>query len=152
MLISSALRRHLNLNVRCCRARENETARKVDNERWRGVPFLLSAGKGLDERLCEIRVRFKPQPFQARLMQGAVGHNELVMRVQARGAFCFVSGFLSTRACPASVWGERHMPRLSGTFCGSVFLCFSSVDARLPGEHLWGSGRGGGGHVSACHG
>ena len=29
----------------------------VDNDRWRGVPFLLSAGKGLDERLCELRVR-----------------------------------------------------------------------------------------------
>ena len=27
----------------------------VDNDRWRGVPFLLSAGKGLDERLCEVR-------------------------------------------------------------------------------------------------
>ena len=35
---------------------------RVDNERWRGVPFLLSAGKGLDERLCEVRVRFRPQP------------------------------------------------------------------------------------------
>ena len=31
----------------------------VDNERWRGVPFLLSAGKGLDERLCELRVRLR---------------------------------------------------------------------------------------------
>ena len=31
----------------------------VDNDRWRGVPFLLSAGKGLDERLCELRVRLR---------------------------------------------------------------------------------------------
>jgi hypothetical protein len=31
----------------------------VDNDRWRGVPFLLSAGKGLEERLCELRVRLR---------------------------------------------------------------------------------------------
>ena len=41
----------------------------VDNDRWRGVPFLLSAGKGLDERLCEFRVRFKAKPWQ-RMMGG----------------------------------------------------------------------------------
>ena len=63
---------------------------RVDNARWRGVPFLLSAGKGLDERLCEIRVRFKPQPFQARLL-GTVGHNELVMRVQPDEAVYMVA-------------------------------------------------------------
>ena len=28
---------------------------QVDNTRWRGVPFLMTAGKGLDERLCEAR-------------------------------------------------------------------------------------------------
>ena len=27
---------------------------QVDNTRWRGVPFLMTAGKGLDERLCEV--------------------------------------------------------------------------------------------------
>ena len=53
----------------------------VENDRWRGVPFLLSAGKGLDERLCEFRIRFRPQPYNQRLM-GADATNELVMRVQ----------------------------------------------------------------------
>ena len=28
---------------------------RVDNTRWRGVPFLMTAGKGVDERLCEVR-------------------------------------------------------------------------------------------------
>ena len=28
---------------------------QVDNTRWRGVPFLMTAGKGVDERLCEVR-------------------------------------------------------------------------------------------------
>ena len=27
---------------------------QVNNTRWRGVPFLMTAGKGLDERLCEV--------------------------------------------------------------------------------------------------
>ena len=29
---------------------------QVNNTRWRGVPFLMTAGKGLAERLCEVRV------------------------------------------------------------------------------------------------
>ena len=63
---------------------------RVDNDRWRGVPFLLSAGKGLDERLCEFRVRFRPQPFNRRLM-GADAANELVMRVQPDEALYTIS-------------------------------------------------------------
>ena len=62
----------------------------VDNERWRGVPFLLTAGKGLDERLCEFRVRFRPLEVNQRLM-GCAAHNELVMRVQPDEALYTVS-------------------------------------------------------------
>ena len=52
----------------------------IDSERWRGVPFLFTAGKGMDERVCELRVRFKQLP--ANKMMGIDSHNELVMRVQ----------------------------------------------------------------------
>jgi len=52
----------------------------VDNARWKGVPFLFTAGKGMDERVCEIRIRFKPQP--PNMMMGVDTHNELVLRVQ----------------------------------------------------------------------
>ena len=38
---------------------------QVDNTRWRGVPFLMTAGKGLDERLCEVRA---PPPAGVRRM------------------------------------------------------------------------------------
>ncbi|GFE55432.1 glucose-6-phosphate 1-dehydrogenase [Babesia ovis] len=31
----------------------------VDNEKWRGVPFVITAGKGLDERLCEVSLNMK---------------------------------------------------------------------------------------------
>ncbi len=55
----------------------------IHNDRWEGVPFLISAGKGLDARMTEIRIRFRdvhgnmfcdaetcPEP------------NELIIRVQ----------------------------------------------------------------------
>jgi glucose-6-phosphate 1-dehydrogenase len=32
----------------------------VNNARWAGVPFILEAGKALDEKLVDIRVQFKP--------------------------------------------------------------------------------------------
>ncbi|HAS84396.1 MAG TPA: glucose-6-phosphate dehydrogenase, partial [Verrucomicrobia bacterium] len=55
----------------------------IDNERWRGVPFLIRAGKGLETRTTEIRIRFKPverSMFAGLLPAGAA--NELVIRVQ----------------------------------------------------------------------
>lgn len=54
-------------------------ALRVDNERWQGVPFLMSAGKGLDERLAEVRVRFKKQSYNE-LIPGQP--NELIIRIQ----------------------------------------------------------------------
>jgi glucose-6-phosphate 1-dehydrogenase len=58
---------------------------RVNNPRWQGVPFLFSAGKGMDERKCEVRITFKPsaQPlFQAAGEQ----QNELVLRIQPNEA------------------------------------------------------------------
>ena len=54
---------------------------KVDNERWKGVPFLFTAGKGMEERVCEIRVRYKKS---SSIMGECETANELVMRVQVR--------------------------------------------------------------------
>jgi len=51
----------------------------VDNERWRGVPFVMRAGKGLDERMSEVRVTFKKKAYNAMVPGEA---NELVMRIQ----------------------------------------------------------------------
>ena len=58
-------------------------ALKIRNRRWDGVPFLMQAGKGLDARMTEIRIRmravpadiFGPAPDDRR-------RNELVIRVQ----------------------------------------------------------------------
>lgn len=51
----------------------------IDNERWDGVPFILKAGKALDESKVEIRLQFRSVPGSA--SQG-VANNELVFRVQ----------------------------------------------------------------------
>jgi len=52
---------------------------KVNNDRWQGVPMLFTAGKGLDERMAEVRVRFKPK---VNPIMGTHEQNELVMRIQ----------------------------------------------------------------------
>jgi glucose-6-phosphate 1-dehydrogenase len=53
----------------------------VNTPTWSGVPFVLEAGKALDERLCEVRLHFKgstkSQP------------NALVMRLQPTPALYF---------------------------------------------------------------
>uniref|UniRef100_A0A7S2NSK0 glucose-6-phosphate dehydrogenase (NADP(+)) n=1 Tax=Haptolina brevifila TaxID=156173 RepID=A0A7S2NSK0_9EUKA len=58
----------------------------VNSKRWRGVPFVMRAGKGLDERLCEVRMRMKPRGQARRVALGAKADgsdaNELVMRIQ----------------------------------------------------------------------
>lgn len=53
----------------------------VDNDRWRGVPFIIKAGKGLNERKTEVRIQFKP-PTSAVFDPETLARNELVMRVQ----------------------------------------------------------------------
>ena len=56
---------------------------RIDNARWQGVPFFMSAGKGLDSRCTTLRLRF--HPLAHRLFDRS-GHrpapNELVIRVQ----------------------------------------------------------------------
>ena len=58
-------------------------ALRVDHARWEGVPFLIRAGKGLNARCNEIRIRFRPAT--SNLFSGALSSlpaNQLVIRVQ----------------------------------------------------------------------
>lgn len=56
---------------------------RVMSPRWRGMPFLVSAGKGLDRRCTEIRIHFKPVENDLFRINGvAPPANELVIRVQ----------------------------------------------------------------------
>jgi glucose-6-phosphate 1-dehydrogenase len=56
---------------------------KINNPRWEGVPFLIEAGKALDERINEVRIRFHevPDPMWG-AQQARVEANELVIRIQ----------------------------------------------------------------------
>ena len=56
---------------------------RIENDRWRGVPFFVEAGKALDVGLSEVRLRFRK--VSGDLFDGAAGPisaNELVIRVQ----------------------------------------------------------------------
>ncbi len=56
---------------------------QVNSRRWAGVPFLLRAGKGLDDSKTEIRIRFRSMPGNI-FADAAKGlpNNELVITVQ----------------------------------------------------------------------
>jgi glucose-6-phosphate 1-dehydrogenase len=58
-------------------------ALRVGNARWEGVPFFLCAGKGLDARATEIRVRFRDVAANMFCELGSCPEpNELIIRVQ----------------------------------------------------------------------
>ncbi|KAH7105656.1 glucose-6-P dehydrogenase [Auriculariales sp. MPI-PUGE-AT-0066] len=55
----------------------------INNPRWEGVPFILKAGKALNEGKVEIRIQYKD------VTQGIfkdIGRNELVIRIQPNEA------------------------------------------------------------------
>lgn len=55
----------------------------IQNPRWEGVPFLLHAGKAMDEKKTEVRIRFKNVPGNMFCSDGACpAANELVIRIQ----------------------------------------------------------------------
>lgn len=62
-------------------------ALKINTPRWSGVPFILKAGKALNEKKAEMRVQFKDAPAANFLFKGEhCPRNELVMRMQPKAA------------------------------------------------------------------
>ena len=56
---------------------------QIHNARWAGVPFLIEAGKALDQKINEVRIRFRGIPAGLFGKTGAVLHsNELILRIQ----------------------------------------------------------------------
>ena len=53
----------------------------VDNERWRGVPFLLLAGKALEDKCAEVKVIFR-HPNASKSFDRQRGKSELKIRIQ----------------------------------------------------------------------
>mmetsp|Transcript_21329 Transcript_21329/g.36661 ORF Transcript_21329/g.36661 Transcript_21329/m.36661 type:complete len:527 (-) Transcript_21329:244-1824(-) len=61
----------------------------IRNPRWEGVPFVIKAGKGLNERKAEIRIQFHAPPAAQYLYPTAnsdITRNELVLRMQPEEA------------------------------------------------------------------
>lgn len=56
----------------------------IENERWSGVPWILKAGKALDEQKAEVRIQFDDVPGVPLFPDTA--RNELVIRVQPNEA------------------------------------------------------------------
>ncbi|KAG0186111.1 Glucose-6-phosphate 1-dehydrogenase [Apophysomyces sp. BC1034] len=56
---------------------------KIHNERWEDVPFILKAGKALNEAKVEIRIQFRHVPGN---LYKESSRNELVMRIQPKEA------------------------------------------------------------------
>ena len=57
----------------------------IDNDRWAGVPFILKAGKALDERKAEIRVQLRATPHN--LFVGGGGPDPEQMRNEVCGVW-----------------------------------------------------------------
>ncbi len=61
-------------------------ALRINNERWEGVPFIVRAGKALNERKAEVRIQYRDVPGNIFAEDGNPGagpvRNELVLRVQ----------------------------------------------------------------------
>lgn len=56
---------------------------RVNNKRWEGVPFTIRAGKGLEKKCTEIRIRFKAPESNIFCSLGSCPPpNELIFRVQ----------------------------------------------------------------------
>jgi len=53
----------------------------IKNKRWNGVPFIMKAGKALNEKKIEVRIQFKPPPFNIFQDINSDVRNELVFRV-----------------------------------------------------------------------
>eukprot|EP00929_Paragymnodinium_shiwhaense_P010150 TRINITY_DN114654_c0_g1_i1.p1 TRINITY_DN114654_c0_g1~~TRINITY_DN114654_c0_g1_i1.p1 ORF type:complete len:641 (+),score=180.71 TRINITY_DN114654_c0_g1_i1:66-1988(+) len=96
---------------------------KVNNERWEGVPFIMRAGKGLDERLCEVRVRFKAQRYNNLLCDTPKG-NELVMRIQPDEAIYFKTMSKQpglTRDVKETVMDMSYKTQFEGAYVGDAY-------------------------------
>ncbi|OQS04294.1 glucose-6-phosphate 1-dehydrogenase [Thraustotheca clavata] len=59
----------------------------VKNARWDGVPFIMKAGKALNDKKVEVRIQFKQAPGATHMFPGVeIPRNELVLRLQPNEA------------------------------------------------------------------
>jgi len=56
----------------------------INTPRWYGVPFILKAGKALDDRKVDITIKFKDTPGSFSMFGSRLPSNEMVMRLQPK--------------------------------------------------------------------
>jgi len=83
---------------------------KVNTPRWAGVPFILKAGKALNERKAEVRIQFKDAPAASFLFPGhKIPRNELVMRMQPSEAVYMKTNVKSPGFSSAPIQSELEV-------------------------------------------
>ncbi|CAF4993385.1 unnamed protein product [Rotaria sp. Silwood1] len=65
----------------------------INNERWAGIPFILRAGKALNQKKAEVRIQFHDalggmfdEDIHPNDLSGSVARDELVIRIQPNEA------------------------------------------------------------------
>ncbi len=86
---------------------------RINNERWQGVPFTITAGKALDVKINELRVRFRESPDNIFCGSGNCPEaNELIIRIQPNeGVFLKLNSKvpgLDTKLKPLDLDMEYH--------------------------------------------
>ena len=85
----------------------------VHTPRWSGVPFILEAGKGLNEHICEARIQFKEAPsflFPNRTLPC----NELVMRLQPNPSIFLTTNIKTPGLSSAPMTASMSMSEYEG--------------------------------------
>mmetsp|Transcript_127872 Transcript_127872/g.239117 ORF Transcript_127872/g.239117 Transcript_127872/m.239117 type:complete len:540 (-) Transcript_127872:61-1680(-) len=94
---------------------------RINNDRWRGVPFIIRAGKGLEESKCEVRVQFNESYSDAKIFKGQdLPRNELVMRVSPDEAVYYKMNVKSpglSMAVSQSELDLSYTERYAGVYC-----------------------------------
>mmetsp|Transcript_6681 Transcript_6681/g.8742 ORF Transcript_6681/g.8742 Transcript_6681/m.8742 type:complete len:503 (+) Transcript_6681:283-1791(+) len=66
------------------------TVMKINNARWKGVPFIMKAGKALDQRRAEVRLQLKSPNAAVNMFdvndESEIPYNEIVIRLQPKEA------------------------------------------------------------------
>ncbi|KAG8344996.1 putative glucose-6-phosphate 1-dehydrogenase [Trypanosoma vivax] len=81
---------------------------KINNDRWHGVPFIIKAGKAMEQRCLGIRIQFKDE---IRPFGDAAQRNELIIRAQPSEAM-----YLKLTAKTPGVLSDVHQTELDLTY------------------------------------
>jgi len=82
----------------------------VNNPRWEGVPFIMRAGKALDERKAEVRIQMKDAPGAKAMFDGQeCARNEIVLKVQPDEAIWMKTNFKQPGLHTKPIMAELEM-------------------------------------------